>query len=194
MRSLNFLLALWMLGFVPSGLMAQEGQKFPVLTGRSLVDKNVVLPKTGKVSLVALAYSPNSEDYLKAWRKPLFDLFIKAPGTDLFDFEPYDAQINFVVLLTGAKKVGAGKVFTKLEENVQDHWKEHILVVKGQSLADYEVLDLGKTKNEREKPYFFLMDASGKIVYATSGAYTAAKQTELENKLQALLGDNQFKD
>lgn len=158
------------------------------------MNKTVNLPQTGKVSLVALAYSQKSEEYLKNWRKPLFDLFIQAPGTDLFDFEAYDANIKFVVLLTGAKKIGTKKVFTALEENVQPQWKEHIVVVKGKTLNDYEVLDLGKSKGAREIPYFFLMDKNGKIVYATSGAYTSQKQEDLEKHLHELLGDNQFKD
>ncbi len=174
--------------------LAQEGSKFPAMSGESLVNKSVNLPQTGKVSLVALAYSQKSEEYLKNWRKPLFDLFIQAPGTNLFEFDPYDANIKFVVLLTGAKKMAGKKVFTKLEENVQSHWKEHIVVVKGKSLNDYAVLDLGKSKGAKEIPYFFLMDKTGKIVYATSGAYTSQKQKELEEKLQELLGDNQFKD
>jgi hypothetical protein len=38
------------------------------------------------------------------------------------------------------------------------------------------------------------LDKTGKIVYATSGAYTRQKQEELETHLQQLLGDNQFKD
>lgn len=173
---------------------AQEGEIYPSMSGDNLLEKQVSLPARGEVSLVALAYSPKSEEYLKAWRKPLFDLFIQAPGTDLFSFEPYNANLKFVVLLTGVKKVGTGKVKSQLEENVEAHWKEHIVVVKGKSLEDYSVLDLGNTKNERIKPYFFLMDKNGKIVYATSGAYTSQKQKEIEEKLQELLGDNQFKD
>ena len=173
---------------------AQEGKIYPNMSGENLVKKHISLPKKGEVSLIALAYSPKSEEYLKSWRKPLFDLFVEAPGTDLFSFDPYDANLKFVVLLTGAKKVGTRKVKSKLEENVEGHWREHIVVVKGKTLKDYAALDLGKSKNERIKPYFFLMDKSGKIVYATSGAYSSVKQQEIEEKLQELLGDNQFKD
>lgn len=173
---------------------AQEGEYYPAMSGDNLLKKSVSLPARGEVSLVALAYSPKSEEYLKSWRKPLFDLFIKAPGTDLFEFEPYDANLKFVVLLTGAKKMATGKVKSKMEENVEEKWKEHIVIVKGKNLNDYEVLDLGRKKDERVKPYFFLMDKNGKIVYATSGAYTRSKQQEIEQKLQELLGDNQFKE
>jgi hypothetical protein len=191
LKKLIFLI--FSIGLVFTGY-AQEGKQYPSMSGQSLLNKTVNLPQKGKVSLVALAYSQKSEEYLKNWRKPLFDLFIQAPGTNLFEFDPYDANIKFVVLLTGANKLGAKKVFTALEENVQPHWQEHIVVVKGKTLNDYEVLDLGKSKGEREIPYFFLMDKNGKIVYATSGAYTSQKQKELETKLQELLGDNQFKD
>lgn len=176
-------------------IYAQEGKMYPHMSGEDLNRKSSSIPpKNGKATLVALAYSAKSEEYLKNWRQPLFDLFVKAPSTDLFDFDPYDANLKFVVLLTGANKAGAGKVKSKLEDNVQEHWKEHIIVVKGKSLSHYSVLDLGKSKNERVKPYFFLLDQQGKIVYATSGAYNSTKQEELETKLQELLGDNQFKD
>ncbi|TAG93468.1 MAG: hypothetical protein EAZ20_01630, partial [Bacteroidetes bacterium] len=122
----------------------------------------------------------------------LFDLFIQAPGTNLFDFEPYDANIKFVVLLTGAKRIVSGKVKSKLEENVKPHWKEHILVVKGKSLESFPDLALGTNKEERKLPYFYLLDKNGKIVYHTSGKYSKQKQQEIDGHLQEMLGDNQF--
>lgn len=192
---LYFLSLMLLLPLFISSVFAQEGSKYPHMSGDNLLNKHTkVPPHNGKVTLVALAYSPKSEEYLKSWRQPLFDLFIEAPGTALFDFDPYDANLKFVVLLTGAKKVGARKVRSKMEENVKDHWKEHIVIVKGKTLNDYSILDLSNKKGEREKPYFFLLDKSGKIVYATSGAYNSTKQKELEDKLHELLGDNQFKD
>jgi hypothetical protein len=175
--------------------LAQVGKPYPAMSGLNLLEKNIhIPPKNGKVTLVALAYSEDSEEYLKAWRQPLFDLFIQAPGTQLFDFEPYDANIKFVVLLTGLKKAVSGKVRSKLEDNVQEHWKEHIVVVKGKTLDSYPDLDLGKGKDDRKKPYFYLVDKTGKIVWHTSGNYSKAKQQEIENKLHELIGDNQFKD
>lgn len=173
---------------------AQVGEMYPAMSGDNLMQKSVNLPiKNGKPTLIALAYSEKSDEYLKAWRAALFDLFIQAPGTNLFDFDPYDGNVKFVVLLMGINKMAAGKVKSKLEDNVKDHWKEHIIVVKGKNIDSYPTLDLGKAKKERTLPYFFLLDKDGKIVYATSGAYTKEKHNELEKKLQELLGDNQFK-
>lgn len=175
--------------------LAQVGKPYPAMSGLNLLEKNIhIPPKNGKVTLVALAYSEDSEEYLKAWRQPLFDLFIQAPGTQLFDFEPYDANIKFVVLLTGLKKAVSGKVRSKMEDNVKDHWKEHIVIVKGKTLDSYPDLDLGKGKDDRKKPYFYLIDQSGKIVWHTSGNYSKTKQQEIESKLHELIGDNQFKD
>jgi hypothetical protein len=179
---------------VTTSLYAQVGEKYPAMSGENLMRKNVDLPvRNGKITLIALAYSEKSDEDLKAWRPALFDLFIQAPGTDLFDFEPYDGNVKFVVLLMGINKMAAGKVKSKLEEGVKDHWKEHIVVVKGKNIDNYPSLDLGKAKKERTKPYFFLLDKDGKIVYATSGAYTKEKHQELEKKLHELVGDNQFK-
>ncbi|MEO1653537.1 MAG: hypothetical protein AAFU64_08335, partial [Bacteroidota bacterium] len=96
-------------------LMAQVGASYPAMSGDNLKKQTVKIPVGNEVSLIALAYSPKSEEYLKAWRKPLLDLFVQAPGTDLFSFEPYEANLKFVVLLTGAKKMGAKKVKSKME-------------------------------------------------------------------------------
>ena len=181
--------------FLACALQAQIGEMYPAMAGENLLRKNVSLPiKNNKVTLVALAYSEKSEEDLKEWRAALFDLFIQAPGTDLFDFDPYDGNVKFVVLLMGVNKMAAGKVKSKLEENVKDHWKEHIVVVKGKNIDHYPTLDLGKAKKDRIKPYFFLLDKQGKIVYATSGGYTKEKHQEIEQKLQELIGDNQMKE
>ena len=190
----NIILLALILGFLVN-VKAQVGEKFPEMVGENVLrNASTIPPNNGKVTLVAIAYSEKSEDDLKGWRQPLFDLFIKAPGTTLFDFEPYDANVKFVVLLTGINKIATGKVKSKLEDNVKDHWKEHIVVVKGKSIDNYPTLDLGKAKKERTKPYFFLIDKNDKIVYATSGNYTKQKQAEIEDKLQELIGDNQLKD
>jgi|GEM_PF-447518 len=174
---------------------AQIGEKYPSMSGENLLRKNVNLPiNNGKVTLIALAYSEKSDEDLKQWRTALFDLFIQAPGTDLFDFDPYDGNVKFVVLLMGVNKIAAGKVKSKLEDGVKEHWKEHIVVVKGKNIDNYPSLDLGKAKKERIKPYFFLLDKQGQIVYATSGAYTKEKHNEIEKKLQEMIGDNQMKD
>ncbi len=179
--------------FIISTTFAQVGKKYPSMSGDNLLGKETSIPMSNnKVTLVAIAYSEDAEEFLKAWRQPLFDLFIQAPGTNLFDFEPYDANIKFVVLLTGAKRIVSGKVKSKLEENVKPHWKEHILVVKGKSLESFPDLALGTDKEERKLPYFYLLDKSGKIVYHTTGKYSKQKQQEIDGHLQEMLGDNQF--
>ncbi len=189
------LFLLFFLNLFITNVFAQVGKIFPSMSGDNLMQKtDNVPPRNNKITLVALAYSEDSEDYLKNWRQPLFDLFIKAPGTSLFEFEPYDANVKFVILLTGIKRLASGKVKSKLEENIKDHWKEHIVVVKGRTLDSYPDLALGKSKDERKLPYFYLVDTKGKIVYHTTGTYNKQKQQELENKLQELLGDNQFKE
>ncbi len=191
----NILLTLTLLTSLSANTIAQIGEMYPSMSGENLMRKDVNLPiKNGKVTLIALAYSEKSDEDLKAWRTALFDLFIQAPGTDLFNFEPYDGNVKFVVLLMGVNKMAAGKVKSKLEDNIKDHWKEHIIVVKGKNIDNYPSLDLGKAKKERTKPYFFLLDKQGKIVYTTSGAYTKEKYNELDKKLQELIGDNQMKE
>ncbi|MCS6821622.1 MAG: mitochondrial ATPase complex subunit ATP10 [Microscillaceae bacterium] len=168
------------------------GKMFPALSGENLLDKSVSLPQAGKgkVTLIGIAYSAKSDEALQTWRQPLFNLFIKAPGTDLFQFEPYDANLYFVAMVTGINRVASGKIETKLKEKAEERWKPYIILYRG-SLEPYSE-ELG-LKN-KDLPYFFLLDKNGKIVYTTSGTYTASKQRELEDKLTEMLGDNQFQN
>jgi hypothetical protein len=73
------------LGFVLSNLLiinalAQVGKTYPAMNGDNLLNKNTAIPpKNGKVTLVALAYSEDSEEYLKAWRGSLCSIYLSKP-------------------------------------------------------------------------------------------------------------------
>jgi flagellar basal body rod protein FlgG len=56
----------------------------------------------------------------------------------------------------------------------------YILFYKGELKTYKEALDFEK----RDTPYFFVLDAEGKIVYATSGAFSQAKLDELEESIE----------
>lgn len=181
-------------------IMNLNAQTYPHMMGHNLNGKSISLPvhntkgvfKKGRPTFVALAHSQKSDEYLKEWRGELFELFIKAPSTELFSFEPYDANLAFVVLLTGVQKAAGKKVESKLKENITDeNWKNHIIIVKGKTLSHYPALQLSR---KADVPHFYLMDKNGKIVYTASGHYTKQKGEELQDKLDDLIGSNQFED
>jgi hypothetical protein len=55
-----------------------------------------------------------------------------------------------------------------------------VLFYKGELKPYKEALDFEK----KDIPYFFVLDKTGKIVYATSGKYTTAKMDQIENVLE----------
>jgi hypothetical protein len=56
----------------------------------------------------------------------------------------------------------------------------NILFYKGELKPYKEALDFEK----RDIPYFFVLDATGKIVYATSGAFSEAKLDSIEEVIE----------
>jgi hypothetical protein len=55
----------------------------------------------------------------------------------------------------------------------------YILFYKGELKPYKEALDFEK----RDIPYFFVLDPEGKIVFATSGAFTEDKLDEVEESI-----------
>ncbi|MCE2956045.1 MAG: hypothetical protein LW841_02710, partial [Flammeovirgaceae bacterium] len=56
----------------------------------------------------------------------------------------------------------------------------YILFYKGELKKYKEALDFER----RDIPYFFVLDPEGKIVHATSGAYTEKKMDAVEESIQ----------
>ena len=158
-------------GFISA--QAQKGNQFPALEGESLVHGMVNIPDDvkGKHTLIGLAISKDSEKYLKYWFNPIYQQLIKKPDPNsLFAFE-YDVNVYFIPMLTGAKRPAYQKVMEKVEKEVDRQLHPHILFFKG-TLKEYkEALNI----EDKNVPYFYLLDTDGKIIYATNGMYTDAK-------------------
>ncbi len=65
-------------------------------------------------------------------------------------------------------------------KNLDPQLFPYILFYKGELKKYKEELDFEK----RDIPYFFVLDKEGKIVYATSGAYSAAKMDAIEDVIE----------
>ena len=159
---------------------AQVGKKFPSMTCSKLNGKGEVvlpIPGTEKYTLVGLAFSKKSEEALKTWYKPIYDKFIAKSTNKLMADAPYDVAMYFVPMFTGLNAAAAGSASKQMEEGVSPEMKDHILIFKGK-MNDYkDILGLDK----KDEPYFFVIDSTGKIVYATSGAYVASKMGGIED-------------
>ena len=172
-------LVLWVGSF---NLHAQViGKMFPPMEAETVEDKKVNLPTAtkGKYTLLGLAYSKKSEDELNSWFEPVFSKFIqKTKG--LMSGMGYDVNVYFIPMFTGVNAAATGTAKKKALKNIDPQLLPYILFYKGELKTYKEALDFEK----RDIPYFFVLDATGKIIYATSGAYSEDKMDKVEEVIE----------
>src|SRR6187399_3406631 len=157
------------------------GKMFPAMEVETVEDKKVNLPQDakGKYTLLGLAYSKKSEDELNSWFQPVFEKFIQKTSGVLSGFS-YDVNVYFVPMFTGVNAAATGTAKRKALKNIDPQLLPYVLFYKGDMKPYKDALDFEK----RDIPYFFVLDPEGKIVYATSGKYTAAKMDQIEEHIE----------
>ena len=177
----NFLIICCLLAFQHTVFAQVEGKSFPDMEAETVEDEVVILPRDtqGKYTLLGLAYSKKSEDDLNTWFEPVYLKFI-AENKGLFASFGYDVNVFFIPMFTGVKAAAAGSAKKKAAENIDARLLPHVLFYKGNLNTYKDALAFEK----KDVPYFFVLDESGKIVYATSGAYSEGKMTEIESLLE----------
>jgi hypothetical protein len=158
------------------------GKMFPDMVAETVDDKKVSLPGDvkGKYTLLGLAYSKKSEDELNSWFSPVFSKFIQKASGGLMAGMGYDVNVYFVPMFTGINAAATGTAKKKAIKNVDPQLLPYILFYKGELKSYKEALDFEK----KDIPYFFVLDATGKIVYATSGKYSEEKMDAIEEKIE----------
>jgi hypothetical protein len=157
------------------------GKMFPTMETETVDDKKVSLPNDvkGKYTLLGLAYSKKSEDELNTWFEPVFSKFVqKASG--LMAGMGYDVNVAFVPMFTGINAAATGTAKKKALKNIDPQLLPYILFYKGELKPYKEALDFER----RDIPYFFVLDPQGKIVHATSGAFSEAKMDKVEESIE----------
>ena len=157
------------------------GKQFPDMVAQTAEDKNVNLPQDtkGKFTLLGLAYSKKSEDELNTWFEPVFSKFIQKTNGLMSGFG-YDVNVYFIPMFTGINAAATGTAKKKAIKNVDPQLLPYILFYKGELKPYKEALDFDR----RDIPYFFVLDPQGKILYATSGAYSEKKMDEVEKVIE----------
>ncbi|MFN7602680.1 MAG: TlpA family protein disulfide reductase [Bacteroidota bacterium] len=157
------------------------GKPFPDMTAETVEDKKVNLPADvkGKYTLLGLAYSKKSEDELNSWFTPVFNKFIQKTNGMMASFGD-DVNVYCVPMFTGVNAAATGTAKKKAIKNVDPQLLPYILFYKGELKKYKEALDFER----RDIPYFFVLDPEGKIVHATSGAYTEKKMDAVEESIQ----------
>lgn len=158
------------------GLSAQTGQQFPALKGETMNDKTLTIPADtkGKFTIVCMAYSEDAEKELHTWFEPAYDKFIAKSG--MMD-DAFDVNLFFVPMFTGAKVAAAGAAKKKIVAETDATLHPHILLFKGDMSTYQKELKM----DDKKKPYIFLLDKTGKIVYSTSGAFTEEKMDAIDD-------------
>ncbi|HEY6160176.1 MAG TPA: hypothetical protein VI112_03110 [Bacteroidia bacterium] len=153
------------------------GNLFPDISGITLDDKKISVPNNtkGKSTIIALAYSQDAEKELGTWTEPAYDKFIGK--TEIMS---YDVNLYFIPMFSGAKASLAESAREKFKKENDPQLYPYVLIYKGDIEQYKNTLQMSK----KESPYIFVLDKDGKIVYATSGAYTEAKMDEIEDHLE----------
>lgn len=164
------------------GFAQITGKQFPPMSTSTANGKVVNLPTDtkGKYTLLGLAFSKKSEDDLNTWLEPVFWKFInKSEGKidQLFgNASNYDVNTYFVPMFTGIKTAATNTAKKQALKKMDPRLIPSILFYKGQMKPYKDALDF----QQKDIPYFFVLDREGKIVYATSGRYSDEKMQMVE--------------
>ncbi len=165
-----------------SGFSQVVGKQFPSMNTSTADDKVVDLPKDtkGKYTLLGMAFSKKSEDDLNTWMEPVFWKFIDKPEgkiDKLFgNYNDYDVNAFFVPMFTGVKTAATRTAKRQALKKMDPRLIPSVLFYKGKLKPYKDALDF----QQKDIPYFFVLDKTGKIVYATSGSYTDEKMEKVE--------------
>jgi hypothetical protein len=178
----NILLSAFLLALIVPPATAQVvGKPFPAMDVENVEDKKIKLPQDvkGKYTLLGLAYSKKAEDELNTWFQPVYNKFVGKAG-GIFEGFGYDVNVYFIPMFTGVNAAATGTAKKKAMQNVDPEILPKILFYRGDLKPYKEALEFDK----KDTPYFFVLDAQGKIVYATSGKFTEQKLTEVESVIE----------
>ncbi len=176
--SVVFLLILFLNSFSNAQVV---GSEFPQMETSTADGKEMELPQDtkGKYTLLGLAFSKKSEGDLNSWMEPIFWKFIDKPSgkmDQLFGSHQYDVNAYFVPMFTGIKTAATKTAKRKAIKKLDPRLIPSILFYKGKLKPFKESLDF----QQKDIPYFFVLDKEGKIVFATSGKYSDEKMSQIE--------------
>jgi hypothetical protein len=153
-----------------------EGNQFPTMVCEDYNGKKVTLPADtkGKYSVLGMAFSAGAEDDLKTWLSPIYNKFVAyktQPNDDPFAPQiDYDINLYFVPMFTGLNQLTSKTSKEKIKSLTDKDLYQYLLFYEGDKTYKEE-LDFAK----KDTPYFFVLDKTGKIVYATFGRYDEKK-------------------
>lgn len=164
--------------FLLFALPAVGQQPFPALSGETAEGKSITLPvDAGKAyTIIGLAYSQKAQPALEEWFEPAYLRFVAKHG--LFAGS-YDCAVYFVPLFTGLNKAAYEPSMKRFRKGAAPEIIEHVVFSK----ADLDQLKAELGMEQRDVPYFFVLDAEGRIIHRTQGEFTEEKLESIEDVL-----------
>lgn len=158
--------------------LAQVGVQFPELSGVTLDDVKKTIPEDtkGKFTILGVAYSTDSETDLATWTDPIYNKFIAKTG--MMD-DLYDVNLYFIPMFTGGNITMIGAAKHNIKKATHKDLYPYILFYKGSIDRYKDVLKIEK----KDTPYIFVLDKTGKVVYATFGPFQEKKMDDIEEIL-----------
>lgn len=159
---------------------AQLGSDFPVFEVETVKGSKLEIPSScrGKLTLIGMASSREAEEHLSTWAQPVYDKFISKNKTDIWD-ENYDINLYFIPLFVGLNQSAMESARKKSVANTDTAWHPYFLFYKGKGDVFKEQLNMV----DKTKPYFFILDENGKVVYVTSGSFSQKKMDDIQEFL-----------
>jgi len=171
-------ISVWLGSLALVGTISAQQVQFPALSGETATGRTVELPnsKGAKWTLVGIAYSQKASPVLEEWYEPAYLRFVAKHG--LFAGS-YDVDVYFVPLFVGVNKAAYEPSMKKFRKSASPEVLELVLFSKEDLDPLKEALDM----SEKDTPYFFLINAAGKVVHRTKGAFTDEKLEAIEDIL-----------
>ncbi len=162
------------------------GKIFPSMACEDYNGKQVKLPDIakGKYTLIGMAFSNDAEKDLKEWIQPLYNAFVPSKKqkeeSNPFDISSinYDVNLYFVPMFTSANQLLSKTAKQKIKEKSDPQLYPYLLFYEGDKTYKEEL-----KFEKKDVPYFFVLDETGKIVHATSGAYSEKKMDDITDAL-----------
>ncbi len=152
------------------------GKTFPTMQCENYNGEKVNIPEEtkGKYTLIGMAFSNAAEKDLKTWISPVYNKFIgkvDRSKADVFDVGiDYDINLYFIPMFTGLNQLTSKSSKQKIKDATDKELYSYLLFYEGGKTYKEE-LDFEK----KDIPYFFVLDKTGKIKYATSGKFDDKK-------------------
>ena len=161
------------------------GQLFPAMECENYNGEKINLPVAtkDKYTVLGMAFSNDAEADLKTWITPVYNKFVvkhddKTAGAFDVSYD-YDINLFFIPMFTGLNQLTSKHSKEKIRSNTNKELYPYLLFYEGDKTYKKE-LDFEK----KDIPYFFVLDKTGKIVYATSGKYDGKKLDKIVDILE----------